>query len=69
MVILTLPVEPEATTAVKEVEEKTVKEAAAVPPKLTAIILERLVPVMITFVPVVADKGVKEEIVGAAVTI
>ena len=64
MVTLTLPVEPAATMAVKEVEENTINEVAAVPPKLTAVTLEKFVPVTVIAAPVPAEVGVKEVIVG-----
>ena len=65
VVTLMLPVVPDATTAVMLVELTTVNEAAAVPPKLTAVAPVKLVPVMVTFVPASADAGVNEVMVGA----
>ena len=42
---------------------------AAVPPKLTAVAPVKLVPVMVTVVPLPAEVGVKEVRVGTAVGI
>ena len=67
VVTLTLPVVPLATTAVILVELTTVFDVAAVPPKLTAVAPEKLVPVMVTDVPLPAEVGVKEVMVGAGV--
>jgi hypothetical protein len=64
-----LPDVPAATTAVMFVEEFTVKEVAAVPPKLTANALLKLVPVMVTVVLAPALVGVNEEIVGAGIKV
>jgi hypothetical protein len=60
-----LPVEPAATTAVMLVELATLNEAAAVPPKLTAVAPVKFVPVIVTVVPWPAETGVKEVTVGA----
>jgi hypothetical protein len=46
------------------VEETTVYEVAAMPPKLTLVIPVKLVPVIVTVVPAVAEVGVKEVKVG-----
>ena len=43
-----VPLAPLATTAVMLVALTTVKEVAAVPPKLTAVAPVKLVPVMVT---------------------
>jgi hypothetical protein len=64
VVTLTAPEEPEATTAEIEVGEITENELAGTPPKLTAVAPDKLAPVMVTVLPVEADKGLKEEIVG-----
>ena len=48
VVTLTLPVAPVPTTAVIVVALTTVNEAAAVPPKLTAVAPVKLVPVIVT---------------------
>ena len=64
VVTLTLPLVPAATTAVILVAETTLKEAAAVPPKLTAVVPRKLTPVMVTVVPVAALVGLKEVITG-----
>lgn len=65
----TLPLVPAATTAVIEVELTTVYEVAAVPPKLTAVAPVKLVPVMVTVVPVPAEVGVNELMVGAGINV
>ena len=65
----TSPVEPEPTTAVSCVEETKVNELAASPPKLTCVIPERFVPVIVITPPVVAVVGLKEVILGAVVLI
>jgi hypothetical protein len=64
VVTLTLPVVPAATTAVILVALTTVNEAAAVPPKLTAVAPVKLVPVIVTVCPVPAEVGLKDVIVG-----
>lgn len=58
------PLLPAATTAVIEVELRTVKEPAAVPPMLTAVAPVKLVPVMVMVSPVEAIAGVKDVMVG-----
>jgi hypothetical protein len=63
----TLPVEPLPTTAVMLVELTTVKEVAAVPPKLTAVAPVKLVPVIVIVAPEAPDVGVNEEMVGAVI--
>jgi hypothetical protein len=65
LVTLMLPVVPAPTTAVIVVAEVTVKEAAAVPPKLTAVAPVKLVPVRVTVEPLIAEVGVKLVTVGA----
>jgi len=60
----TLPEAPLPTTAEILVGESTEKEAALILPKLTAVAPVKLVPVMVTVAPLVADVGVKEVIVG-----
>jgi len=67
VVTLTLPLVPEPTTAVIWVDELTVNELAAVPPKLTAVAPVRFVPVMVTDPPDASVDGVKEVIVGAVI--
>ena len=62
----TVPVVPLPTLAVTWVAETTVTSVAAVPPMLTAVAPVRLVPLMVTEVPVTPDAGVNELIVGAA---
>ena len=60
-----VPVDPAPTTAVISVDVVTENVEAAVPPKLTAVAPVKMVPVMVTVVPVPADVGVKEVMVGA----
>jgi hypothetical protein len=65
VVTLTLPVDPEPTTAVIWVAEFTIKEEAAVPPKLTAVAPVKFVPVSVTVDPLPAVVGVNDPIAGA----
>jgi hypothetical protein len=65
----TFPEVPPATTAVILVEETTLKEEAAVPPKLTAVAPVKLVPVMVTVVPVPALVGENEVMLGAGIKV
>lgn len=67
LVTLILPEVPAETTAVMLVAETTVKEVAAVPPKLTAVTPIKFVPVRVTVAPVAAEVGVNEVIVGAGI--
>lgn len=60
----TLPEVPPARIAVMVDAETTVNEETSVPPKRTAVALLKLVPVMVTIVPVIPLVGVKEEMVG-----
>ncbi len=69
MVIDITPVVPLATTAVMLVALTTVKEVAAVPPKLTTVAPVKLVPVMVTTAPVAADNGVNELMLGAGINV
>ena len=64
LVTLTLPEVPLATTALIAVGDKTVNDAAAVPPKSTAVVPKRSVPVIITIEFVMAVVGVNEVITG-----
>ena len=64
VVALTLPEVPVPTTAVIDVALTTLNDVAAVPPKLTAEALLKLVPVMVTVVPFEAEVGENEEMVG-----
>ena len=66
MVTETLPVVPLATTAVILVGLTTVNDAAAVPPKLTAVVPLKLTPVIVTVCPVPVSVGVKDVIIGNA---
>jgi hypothetical protein len=66
-VTLILPVvAPVGTVAVIEVAEFTVNEVAVVVLNLTAVVPQKLVPVMVTVDPVGPLAGVKEVMVGAA---
>ena len=64
VVTLMLPEDPVPTTAVILVGETTVKDAAFVPPKLTAVAPVKLVPVIVITAPGLPDKGVKEVMAG-----
>ena len=65
MVTVTFPELPFGTTAVIDVDELTVKLNVLVPPKLTPVTATKLLPVMVTVFPVVADVGLNELIVGS----
>ncbi len=69
VVTLTVPEVPVSTTAVMLVALTTLNEVAAVPPKLTAVAPVKLVPVMVTVVPKLADSGVMEVMVGGGIKI
>ena len=58
------PEAPAGTTAVMVVEDTTLKDVAGTPPKLTLMTLKKLLPVMVTVVPVAAVVGVNELMVG-----
>ena len=64
VVTTTSPDAPAPTTAVIVLSDTTVKELAGTPPKVTAEAPVRLVPVIVTGVPVPAEPGVKEVITG-----
>ena len=64
VVTFTSPDAPEPTTAVSVVASSTVKDAAFVSPKLTAVVPVRLVPVIVMVAPVLACVGENEAIVG-----
>ena len=55
--IVTSPEDPEPITAVMEVGETFVKDAAGTPPKSTAVAPPRLTPVMVTVDPAAAVSG------------
>ena len=69
VVTLTLPDAPVPTIAVMVVDELTVNEEAATPPKLTAVAPLKFVPVIVIDVPVPALAGVNEVIVGAGINV
>ena len=64
---VTDPEAPDATTAVIVVALTTLNEAAAVPPKLTAVAPEKFIPVIVTTPPVPVLIGVKVVIVGGGI--
>ena len=65
VVMVILPVTaPAGTAAVTCVLEFTVKAVAAMPPNFTALVCDRLMPVITTEVPTVPLGGVKPVIVG-----
>jgi len=66
VVTITLPEVPDATIAVILIELLTINEDAFVPPKLTAVTSVKLVPVMVTLVPLPPIVGVKDVMVGGA---
>jgi hypothetical protein len=68
-VTLTFPDAPVPTTAVIVVVSTTIKEDAAVPPKLTAVMLVKFVPLMVIVAPVPALVGLKEIITGGRIKI
>lgn len=61
----TLPEVPAAIIAVILVADTTLNDAAAVPPKLTAVAPVKFVPVIVTVVPMVPEAGVKDVISGS----
>ncbi len=61
--------DPHATTAVIVVELVTAKDAAASPPKLTAVTAHKLVPVMVTVCPADAEVFANDVMVGAGVVV
>jgi len=67
LVTITLPDEPLPSTAVILVLLTTLKEAAAVPPKLTAVVPVKFVPVRVTVCPGFAEMGLKAVSVGVIV--
>ena len=68
-VMVMAPVAPLPTVAVIDVALTTVKEAAAVPPKATAVAPVKLVPLMVTIVPVPPLLGVNEAMFGPAMKV
>lgn len=69
VVTLTEPDAPAATTAVMLLAETTLKEVAAVPPKLTAVAPVKLLPVIVTTAPAAAEPGVNDDITGAGMKV
>lgn len=64
-----VPEVPLPTTAVILVDDTTVREVAAVPPKLTSVAPVKSVPVMVTVAPALPLVGVNEVMVGAGIKI
>lgn len=64
VVTVTVPEVPAATTAVMLVAETTLNDAAAAPPKLTAVAPVKFVPIIVIVAPV-PPLSVNDEIVGA----
>jgi hypothetical protein len=64
VVMLTFPVAPPPTTANIVVGERTVKEVAATPPKLTAVAPVRSIPLIVIDAPLPAEAGENEAIAG-----
>ena len=65
VVIETFPLDPAASTPITVVGDEILKEAAGVPPKLTAFTTEKFVPVIVILAPAPPDVSVKDVIVGA----
>ena len=65
VITLTLPLAPAATTAVIVELLTTVKDAALLPPKDTAVAPVKSPPETVTLVPVEAEVGVNDETCGA----
>lgn len=61
-VTITWPEEPAPTTAMITESDRIVKDWAAVPPKLTAVAVDRYFPSMVICVPVLPLAGEKEVI-------
>jgi hypothetical protein len=64
VVRLSAPVAPLPTRAVIEVDDKTWKDATDIPPKVIAVVVFKLVPVIVMFAPVPALVGEKDKMVG-----
>ena len=69
VVTLTFPDAPEPVTAVIVVALTTLNEAAATPPKLTAVAPVKFVPVIVTITPAPAEIGVKDVMTGPATNV
>jgi hypothetical protein len=65
----TLPLPPDPTTAVMLLEDTTVKETAAIPPKLTELAPLKFVPVIVMVEPGTAVLGLTEVIAGAGISL
>ena len=63
LVTVMLPLVPSPTTASMVVLSITLKEAASVPPKATAVAAIKLLPIIVTVLPVPALAGEKEVMV------
>ena len=64
LLTLTFPLAPFPITALIVVGLMIVNDAAAIPPKLTAVALEKFIPEIIIVSPVAAAVGVKDKIFG-----
>ena len=69
VVTVIFPDAPVPTTAVMLVDELTVYDEAAIPPKLIAVAPVKFVPVIVTDVPVAAFDGPNEVIVGGGINV
>ena len=67
MVTETQPFEPLPRTTVIRVAEFTVKLTTSVPPNLTEVAQVKLVPVMVTELPIAPEIGVKEVMLGGGI--
>jgi hypothetical protein len=65
VVTITLPEAPNPTTAVMIVEETTVYDLAASPPKKTPVAPVKLVPLIVIVAPINPEVGLKDVMVGA----
>jgi hypothetical protein len=68
VVILKTPLLPDPTTIIMLVDDSVLKELTAVPPSVTDVTPDRLVPVTVTVAPTAALAGEKDVIVGCAKT-
>ena len=69
LVTLILPLAPLPTTAVILVDETTVNDDAATPPKLTAVVPVKFAPVIVIVVPGIPAVLLNEVICGVGITV
>ena len=69
VVTIISPVELAGTIAVILVEDTTLNDVAAIPPKVTAVAPVKSVPVIVTVLPIAAVVGVNEVIDGAGIKV